>query len=152
MTLEITDQRQTAKWFNSLKPSVKDMLCRTYGYILRHENNPKVLADFTEQGVAWGCQGTSITGVSEKFIQRFYQNLDHIKTLYDNQPTKRMVYWTIADEKWNSNIEHPYCAFKYATIRAYDKQKMKDKIHHERTDWSDGGWAYYVPHKHQQEI
>ncbi len=125
-------QRQTTEWFEDLKPSVKDMVCKIYGYILRHENNPDVMADFTDVGIGCACNSTSITTVSAKFIQRVIDNIDHIKNLYENRPSKRVVYWSVEE-----NDGAPYCRYKYFTMFAYDKQNMANRIEHERTDWGN---------------
>ena len=130
-------QRQTAEWFADLKPSVKDMVCTIYGYILKHENNPKVMADFTDVGIGWACNATSITTVSPKFIQRVIDNIDHIKNLYENRPSKRVVYWTEYEERLDIGPESTArCYFKHITLYGYDEFKLNGRIEHERTDWS----------------
>ncbi len=134
MTTQLESQRQTLEWFNELQPSVKDMLCRTYDYILKHKDNPNKIVDFTELGVYWGCQSTSITTINAKFAKRFYDNLDHIKVLYDNRPSKKILYWTDIKEDINRGI-FANTRFKYYTVFGYKKQTMMDRIEHERTDW-----------------
>ena len=136
-------QRQTAEWFQDLKPSVKDMVSNIYAYILRHENNPDVMADFTDVGIGWACNSTSITNVSNKFVQRVVDNIDHIKKLHDDRPSKTVVFWTVIDE----NNEAPYCKFKHVTIAGYDTYKLNERIEHERTDW--GG---RVSHKFKNKL
>ena len=137
MTTQLESQRQTAEWFEALKPSTKDMVCRTYHYIMLHKDNPEVIADFTERGIAWAVRSTSITGVSDKHIKRYIDNLDHIKKLYDNRPSKRIVYWTVVNENLDWDI-YAHCRVKYYTIFGYDNQKMNDRIQHERNEWGFG--------------
>ncbi len=136
MTTQLESQRQTAEWFEALKPSVKDMVCRTYHYIMLHKDNPDSPTDFTDEGIAWACRSTSITSVTDKHIQRYIDNIDHIKNLYDNRPSKNIVYWTEIKENLEKDT-YAHCEFKYYTIFGYDKQKMNDRIQHERTDWGN---------------
>ena len=88
-------------------------------------------------GIAWAVRSTSITGVSDKHIKRYIDNLDHIKKLYDNRPSKRIVYWTVVNENLDWDI-YAHCRVKYYTIFGYDEQKMNDRIQHERNEWGFG--------------
>jgi len=128
MTTELESQRQTAEWFEALTPSVKDMVCDHYLYILRHH-------DFTDEGITVGCMRSSITSLSPKFIQRFIDNIDHIKNLYDNRPSKTVNHWTLIKENLEYGI-YANCRFKRVTVFGYDEQKIKNRINHELTDWA----------------
>ena len=136
MTTKLESQRQTTEWFNNLTPSVKDMVCRTYDYIMRHKDNPEVIADFTERGIAWAVRSSNHGSVSDKHIQRYVDNLDHIKNLYDNRPSKKIAYWTEIKENVEVGV-YAHCEFKHYTIFGYDTQKMNERIQHERTDWDN---------------
>ena len=134
MTTQLESQRQTAEWFEALKPSTKDMVCRTYGYIMRHKDNPEVIADFTERGISWAVRSSNHGSVSDKHIQRYIDNIDHIKNLYDNRPSKTITYWNDIEESLDHGV-YAQCEFKHYTIFGYDNQKMNDRIQHERNDW-----------------
>jgi hypothetical protein len=134
MTTQLESQRQTAEWFEALKPSVKDMVCRTYHYIMLHKDNPDNPTALTDEGIAWAVRSTSITGVSDKHIQRYIDNIDHIKNLYDNRPSKNIVYWNDVEERLDLGV-NAHCEFKHYTIFGYDDQKVNDRIQHERNDW-----------------
>ncbi len=156
MTLELESQRQTAEWFNNLKPSVKDMVCRIYNYIEVWKEKSDII-DFTPSGIQWACHTLSHTGLrGDKFVQRFYQNLDHIKNLVDNVPTKTVRYWyewNAGSKRYNSHgfkceeVEFGYCTWDVKTFKFYDQQKMGHEIHKNTRDWSTKFGPSY--HKHE---
>lgn len=130
---EVFTPRQTVEWFDQLKPSVKDMVCRLYMYIERHSKT-KDYINFSKEGITYAAATVSLTGYpSERFVERFHSNLDIIKDLVQALPTKTYVYWDLnLDEGDKPNS----CRFQHHTFRYYDSSKLNSMVQHERNDWS----------------
>ncbi len=86
------DLRTTQEWLNNLNDGTKDMLCDIYEYIDKWKDSSEPWAkviDFTPSGIHFAkCNTQYYNATSEKFINKFHQNLDLIKVLVDNRPTK----------------------------------------------------------------
>ncbi len=146
MTEAAFEPVQTQEWFNELKPSVKDMVCNLYEYIVRRSKVEDYI-NFTKEGIFFAHAKTSITVVaSEKFVDRFYYNLDKIKVLVDARPVTKHVYWSEEVIK-GVLTETPICIFKHMTFKFYCPNKLRDKVYHEYTDWSGSSSYKFKNHK-----
>lgn len=132
------------EWFDALKSSTKDMLCRTYEYIEKHH-------DFTEEGIRLGCRYGSFGLRSGTFIERFTLNFDKIKKIYENRPLNKVVYWNEykAGDKFRcpytleeTVAEGDFCHFRIKEFGYYDETKRGSRINHEKTAWDSKVYYY----------
>jgi hypothetical protein len=101
--------------FNNFQPRLKDRLCELYKYCIKHG------IEMSVDPIRMASKATGLVMYSEKAALKFINNIDQVKSLYDQVPLTRIKFnvWDDTDGIIDSFTKE---------VRTYSKEKAHKLI------------------------
>lgn len=121
----------TKEKLDSYTPFLKDYLCKLYRYVNIHFKANDVIEQFSELHVLQAIRNLSMSGSSNfdvNVARRFLVNLDLIKELVENQPSKTIEYGFMNYIDDDSTKEKVFCKRGEITESTYNLAEMDNRF------------------------